>query len=157
MAQEFPVAPIDSGDRFAIVVAQWNRGVTERLLEGAVTEFRAAGIADEAVVVARVPGAWELPVAAQRLALSGQYAAVICLGAVIQGETTHDEHINRGVSLALAQIALETERPVLMGVLTCRNMQQALERAGGAVGNKGTECARAAIQMVGLLRSIDSA
>ncbi len=89
------------------------------------------------------------------LAASGQYAAVICLGAVIRGETTHDQHINRGVSLAMMEISLEYELPVLFGVLTCNTLEQAIHRSGGNVGNKGSECAEAALQMVGLLAAMN--
>ena len=99
-------------------------------------------------------GPGEIPIVAQRLAQSGQYAAIITLGAVIRGETTHDEHINRGVSLALIEIALSNDLPVLFGVLTCNSMEQAIHRAGGNVGNKGSECAEAALKMVGLLKSL---
>ncbi|MCA9269207.1 MAG: 6,7-dimethyl-8-ribityllumazine synthase, partial [Planctomycetales bacterium] len=102
------------------------------------------------------PGAWELPLAAARLARSGQYAALVCLGAVIRGETTHDEHINRQVSLSLGQLALETGVPVAFGVLTCNTLEQAIHRAGGNVGNKGVEAAQAAIEMANLLPQLPS-
>jgi 6,7-dimethyl-8-ribityllumazine synthase len=98
-----------------------------------------------------VPGAWEIPLIAERLAESESYVAVICLGAVIKGETTHDEHINRQVSLSLGQLALVTGLPVLFGVLTCNTLEQAIHRSGGNVGNKGIECAEAALEMVRLL------
>jgi len=140
-------------DRFAIVVAEWNRSVTSKLLAGALETLKVGGVADEHIDVAWAPGSWEIPLVAQRLAQSGSYAAVICLGAVVRGETTHDQHINRGVSLALSRIGLEADLPVLLGVLTCETMEQALARAGGNVGNKGAECAEAALQMVGLLKN----
>jgi 6,7-dimethyl-8-ribityllumazine synthase len=104
--------------------------------------------------VAWVPGAWEIPVAAQRLARSGEYGAVCCLGAVIRGDTSHDEHINRQVSLSLGQIALESGVPVMFGVLTCHSLEQAIHRAGGNQGNKGSECAAAALEMAGLLQQL---
>lgn len=154
MPNNVPVAPPDPADRFAIVVAQWNRAVTDKLLEGAVASLSEAGVPDEAIDVAWVPGSWEIPLIAQRMADSGRYAAVICLGAVVRGETSHDQHLNRGVSLALAEISLQTELPVLFGVLTCETMEQALARAGGAHGNKGRECAEAALHMVGLLKNL---
>jgi 6,7-dimethyl-8-ribityllumazine synthase len=137
--------------RFAIVVARYNEHITAKLLAGAVDTLRGAGIAEEAIDVAWVPGAWEIPLIAQRMANSKKYVAVICLGAVIKGETTHDEHINRQVSLSLGQLALETGLPVLFGVLTCNTLEQAIHRAGGNVGNKGQECAEAALEMVRLL------
>jgi 6,7-dimethyl-8-ribityllumazine synthase len=101
-----------------------------------------------------VPGAWEIPIAAQRMASSGSYAAVICLGAVIRGETSHDQHINRSVSHAITRLSIDANIPVLFGVLTCETMEQAIHRAGGNVGNKGAEAAEAALQMVGLLKNI---
>jgi 6,7-dimethyl-8-ribityllumazine synthase len=137
--------------RFAIVVSRYNEHITAKLLTGAVETLRTAGIPAEAIDVAWVPGAWELPLVAQRLANAQRYAAVLCLGAVIKGETTHDEHINRQVSLSLGQIALASGVPVLFGVLTCNTVEQAIHRAGGNVGNKGTECAEAALEMVRLL------
>jgi 6,7-dimethyl-8-ribityllumazine synthase len=149
-----PIAPIDPAARFGIVVARWNESVTRKLLDGAVGKLKEQGVADDAIEVAWVPGSMEIPLVAQRLANSGRYAAVICLGAVIRGETTHDQHINRAVSTAITQIALETNVPVLFGVLTCETMEQAIHRAGGNVGNKGAECAEAALQMAGLLENL---
>ncbi len=140
--------------RFAIVVSRYNEHITGKLLAGAVETLRAAHVADQAIDVAWVPGAWEIPLVAQRLARSKKYVAVLCLGAVIRGETTHDEHINRQVSLSLGQLALETGLPVLFGVLTCNTVEQAIHRAGGNVGNKGQECAEAAIEMVRLLAKL---
>jgi 6,7-dimethyl-8-ribityllumazine synthase len=157
MANTIPAAPLDKQDRFAIVVAQWNRAVTDKLLAGAVASLTEAGVPDDRIDVAWVPGSWEIPLAAQRFAGSGRYAAVLCLGAVVRGETSHDQHINRGVSLALMDIGLDSGVPVLLGVLTCDTMEQALARAGGAHGNKGRECAEAALQMAGLLKNLPSA
>jgi 6,7-dimethyl-8-ribityllumazine synthase len=137
--------------RFAIVVARYNEHITAKLLAGALETLRAGGVADQAIDVAWVPGAWEIPLVAQRMARSANYVAVLCLGAVIKGETTHDEHINRQVSQSLGQIALETGLPVLFGVLTCNTREQAIHRAGGNAGNKGVECAEAALEMVRLL------
>lgn len=140
--------------RFAVVVSRYNESITRRLLEGALATLGAEGVPDEAIDVAWVPGAWEIPLVAQRLAQSRRYAAVLCLGAVIKGETTHDEHINRQVSLSLGQIALATGVPVLFGVLTCQTVEQALQRAGGNAGNKGQECAAAALEMARLLKAL---
>ena len=140
--------------RFAIVVSRYNEHITGKLLAGATETLRGAGIGDDAVDVAWVPGAWEIPLVAQRLARSKQYVAVLCLGAVIRGETTHDEHINRQVSLSLGQIALEAGVPVLFGVLTCNTLEQAIHRAGGNAGNKGQECAEAALEMVRLMHKL---
>jgi 6,7-dimethyl-8-ribityllumazine synthase len=134
----------------AIVVSRYNESVTNRLLEGALATLAENHVPDDRIVVAWVPGAWEIPLAAQQMASSGRYAAVICLGAVIRGETTHDEHINRAVSLGLSDIALQTGVPVLFGVLTCATLEQAIHRSGGNVGNKGSECALAALEMISL-------
>jgi len=150
-----PPAEFTSDDRFAIVVAKWNESITSKLLEGAVSTLVESGVADDAIDIAWVPGSFEIPLVVQRMADSGAYCAVICLGAVIRGETSHDLHINRAVSLAISQIALTANVPVLFGVLTCETMEQAEERAGGKAGNKGAECAEAAIYMVGLLRNLE--
>ena len=140
--------------RFAVVVSRYNEHITSKLLTGALETLRAGGVPDEMMDVAWVPGAWELPLVAQRMALSEQYVAVLCLGAVIKGETTHDEYINLQVSTSLGQIALEAEIPVLFGVLTCNTVEQAIHRAGGNVGNKGQECAEAALEMARLLEKL---
>jgi 6,7-dimethyl-8-ribityllumazine synthase len=142
------------GGRFAIVVSRYNDSITQRLLDGALQTLKSADVGDDDIDVAWVPGAWEIPVVAQRLARSGRFVAVLCLGAVIKGETTHDQYINQQVSHSLGQIALEVNIPVLFGVLTCNNMEQAIHRAGGNVGNKGSECAEAALEMVDLLRKL---
>ncbi|MCA9144550.1 MAG: 6,7-dimethyl-8-ribityllumazine synthase [Planctomycetales bacterium] len=142
--------------RFAIVVSKYNDSITTKLLTGAVETLRAHQVADEAIDVAWVPGAWEIPLIADRMAKTNRYAAVICLGAVIRGETTHDQHINRHVSISLGKTSLVCGLPVLMGVLTCNSLEQAINRSGGTVGNKGVECAEAAIEMVSLLRRLPS-
>jgi 6,7-dimethyl-8-ribityllumazine synthase len=155
MPNVIPFADLTPDDRFAIVVARWNESITSKLLEGALSALIENGVADDAIDVAWVPGSFEIPLVAQRLTDSGAYSAVICLGAVIRGETSHDLHINRAVSLAISQIALTANVPVLFGVLTCETMEQAIERAGGKAGNKGAECAQAAIHMVGLLKNLE--
>src|SRR5262245_38072511 len=124
MPTEFTPAALSPADRFGIVVAKWNDTITRKLLDGAVSTLREHGVADDSIEVAWVPGSFEIPLVAQRLAESGRYRAVICLGAVIRGETTHDQHINRAVSTAISQIALATNLPVLFGVLTCETMEQ---------------------------------
>ena len=135
----------------AIVVARYNESVTSRLLSGALDALAQHGIPDDRIVVAWVPGAFEIPVVAARLAAIDRYSAVLCLGAVIRGETTHDQHINRAVSLELAALSVRTGIPVLFGLLTCDNLEQAIHRSGGNVGNKGSECALAALEMIHLL------
>ncbi|MEO8498061.1 MAG: 6,7-dimethyl-8-ribityllumazine synthase [Planctomycetota bacterium] len=156
MTNEFRGDRHPADARFAIVVSKYNETITSKLLAGAVETLRAHEVADDAIDVAWVPGAWEIPLVARRMAEMKRYAAVICLGAVIRGETTHDQHINRFVSLSLGQLGLESGLPVLMGVLTCNSLEQAINRSGGAVGNKGAECAEAALEMVSLLRQLPS-
>ncbi len=155
-----------SAGRFAIVVARFNETITTRLMEGAVQTLVAHGVADEKIDVVWTPGAFEIPTAANRLADSGRYAAIICLGAVIRGETTHDQHINRAVSMALCEIGVHYGLPVLFGILTCNTLEQAIARSGGQaattgkdgpdvrLGNKGVDCAEAALEMVDLLKKI---
>ena len=140
--------------RFAIVVSRYNESITSKLLAGAVKTLSDHGVADDWVDVAWAPGAFEIPLVADRLASSGKYVAVLCLGAVIRGETTHDRHINRAVSLGIMEAGLRSGVPVLFGVLTCDSVEQAIHRAGGNVGNKGIECAEAALRMANLLQQL---
>jgi 6,7-dimethyl-8-ribityllumazine synthase len=137
--------------RFAIVVSRYNESITAKLLQGAISTLTEHGVAEDQIDVAWAPGAFEIPLIADRMATSGNYAAVLCIGAVIRGETTHDQHINRAVSLGIMEAALRSGVPVLFGVLTCDTVEQAIHRAGGNVGNKGVECAEAALRMVNLL------
>ena len=141
--------------RYAIVVARFNDLVTQRLLDGAIDTLRRHGAKDEYITVAWVPGSFEIPLAAERLAKSGTFAAVICLGAVIQGETDHHEYINHAVAQGLMQVSRETGIPVTFGILTCHTLEQALNRAGGKAGNKGAEATLAAIEMVSLISRLD--
>lgn len=154
MTNEFRGDLYPEDARFAIVVSKYNDSITSKLLTGALETLVAHGVAEDAIDVAWVPGAWEIPLVADRLAKTNRYAAIICLGAVIRGETTHDQHINRHVSISLGKTSLECGLPVLMGVLTCNSLEQAINRSGGAVGNKGVECAEAALEMVSLLRRL---
>ena len=153
MANTLQISPLEGSERFAIVVAEWNKAITGKLLDGAIETFSTSGIPSENLDVAWVPGSWELPVVTRRLARNAEYSAILALGAVIRGETSHDQHINRSVSLALMDIGLTEDLPVLFGLLTCESMEQAIQRAGGNVGNKGSECAEAAVKMVGLLKN----
>jgi 6,7-dimethyl-8-ribityllumazine synthase len=154
MPNVFQSDPTAAEGRYAIVVSRYNDSITGKLLDGALSTLTEAGIADDAIDVAWVPGAWEISLVAGRLAASKRYDAVLCLGCVIRGETTHDQHINRQVSLSLGQISLETGLPVLFGLLTCNSLEQAIHRSGGNVGNKGVECAQAALEMVSLLKQL---
>jgi 6,7-dimethyl-8-ribityllumazine synthase len=145
---------VSPADGFAVVVSRYNESITGKLLSGAVETLRSAGVADDRITVAHVPGAWEIPLVARQMAVRQSVRAVLCLGAVIRGETTHDRYINRSVSLSLQQIALEQNKPVLFGILTCQSLDQAIQRSGGRVGNKGIECAREALEMVGLCSAL---
>lgn len=143
-----------SEDRFAIIVSTYNDNITGNLKTGAVDTLVKAGVAPESIDIYVVPGAWELSLVAERVAALNQHASIICLGAVIRGETTHDEHINRSVSLSLGQISLNHAVPIQFGLLTCNSLEQAIHRSGGNVGNKGEECANAALEMASLLKQI---
>ena len=147
----------DERDHFAIIVSRFNDLVTRRLLDGALETFRRHGAKDEQLTVVWAPGAFELPQLAQHLASSKKFAAIVALGAVIQGETTHHDYINHQVAAGLMRTAQETGIPVLFGVLTCENLDQALNRAGGKAGNKGTVAALAAIEMVNTLKLLKQA
>ena len=139
------------GRRFALVASQFNELVTSKLVEGAVACLRAHGIADEDLVVVWVAGAFELPFAARRLAASGLYDAVVCLGAVIRGETAHFDYVAGEAARGIADAAAGTGLPVMFGVLTTDSLEQALDRAGGKHGNKGWDAAMGAMQMASVL------
>jgi 6,7-dimethyl-8-ribityllumazine synthase len=138
--------------RVAVVVSRFNEDVTERLLAGALTSLDRMGQAETQRTVIRVPGAWELPLAAAHAARSGRVDAVVALGALVRGATPHFDHIASQASAGLAAVARETGIPVGFGLLTTESLEQALDRAGGKAGNKGAEAAAAAIEMVQLLR-----
>ena len=139
------------GLRFAVAAASFNEIVVGRLVEGATACLRAHGVADEDVVVAWSPGAFELPLLARGLATSGRYDAVVCLGAVVRGDTPHFDYVAGEAAHGIQQVALDTGVPASFGVLTTNTMEQALDRAGGKHGNKGWEAAMAAMQMVSVL------
>ncbi len=140
------------GMRFAIVVARWNSFITERLLQGSLDALRRSGCRTEDIAVIRVPGSFEIPSQARTLAETGKYDAIITLGCLIRGETTHYEHIATEVTRGIGQSAQETGVPHTYGVLTCENLEQAIDRAGLKAGNKGYEAAISAIEMVSLKR-----
>ena len=141
-----------SGMRFGVVVSRWNSFITERLLQGALDALRRSGCSKEDIGVVRVPGAFEIPSQARTMAESGKYDAIVTLGCLIRGETTHYEHISTEVTRGIGQSAQETGVPHTYGVLTCENLEQALDRAGLKAGNKGFEAAISAIEMVSLQR-----
>ena len=145
-----------SGIRVGIVCSRFNEFITSRLLGGALDGLRRRGVDEDDVAVAWVPGAFEIPVVVKRMARSGRYDAVICLGAVIRGSTSHYDYVCSEVSKGIAAVELETGLPVMFGVLTTENIEQAIECAGSKAGNKGGECAEGAIEMVNLMRELDA-
>ncbi|MCS6850840.1 MAG: 6,7-dimethyl-8-ribityllumazine synthase [Gemmataceae bacterium] len=137
--------------RFALVAARFNQVVVEQLVAGARSGLKRHGVPDDAIDLVWVPGSFEIPLIAKRLAESRRYAAVICLGAIIKGETDHYDFVASGAAHGIAQASLASGLPVIFGILTCDNLEQALNRAGGKSGNKGYDAAVAAIEMVNLL------
>lgn len=138
--------------KVGIVVARFNEFITSKLLGGAVDALKRENVNDDDIDVAWVPGAFEIPLIADKMAKSGKYDAVICLGAVIRGSTSHYDYVCAEVSKGVAQVSLNSGIPVMFGVLTTDNIEQAIERAGTKAGNKGFECAQGAIEMVNLIR-----
>jgi len=141
-------------DRYAIAIARFNEDVTAKLLTGALGVFQEAGIAEQLIDIVHVPGSFELPLTAKQLASSAKYAAIVCLGAVIKGDTDHYEHVCRAATDGILRAGMDTGVPVIFGVLTCKTEESALERAGGKEGNKGADAARAAIEMAKLLAKL---
>ncbi|HBH28434.1 MAG: 6,7-dimethyl-8-ribityllumazine synthase [Desulfofustis sp. PB-SRB1] len=142
------------GKRFAVVVSRFNSFIAEKLLEGALDSLHRSGADSADIVVARVPGAFEIPLVARKLALSGDYHAVICLGVIIRGATPHFDVVVSECSKGVAQVGLESGVPVLFGVLTTETIEQAIERSGSKAGNKGSETAVAAVEMANLLEQL---
>lgn len=145
------------GGRFGIVVARFNESITAALLEGARSGLTRHGVAEDAIDVVWVPGSFEIPLVAARLAQQGGYAAIICLGAVIRGETAHFDHVSAGATHGIARAALDSGVPVIFGVLTTDTVDQAVARAGGKQGNKGYEAAETALEMANLIRVLSPA
>ena len=143
------------GKKFGIIVARFNSFISERLLEGALDTLNRSGAVEEDIEIAKVPGAYEIPLLARKMAGSKRYDAVICLGAVIRGATAHFDYVAGEVAKGVAQVSLESEVPVIFGVLTTDTIEQAIERAGTKAGNKGSDCASAAIEMVNLLMNFN--
>ena len=157
MSRELQGGPRGEGLRIAVVVARFNDFITSRLLDGALSALSAGGVADDDVMVASVPGSFEIPLAARKMAQSGAYDAVICLGAVIRGETDHYEHVAGEAAKGIAAASLATGVPVIFGVLTTDTLEQAINRAGGKQGNNGAAAGHAAIEMANLMAAIDAA
>ncbi len=144
-----------AGKKFGIVVSRFNSFIAERLLDGALDTLQRSGTADDDIEVARVPGAFEIPLMAQKMVKSGRYDAVICLGAVIRGATSHYELVANEAAKGIAQVSLEHEIPLVFGVITTDTIEQAIERAGSKAGNKGSEAASVAIEMVNIFQNFN--
>jgi len=142
------------GLRFAIIVARFNSLITERLLAGALDALARTGSADSDIEIVKVPGSWEMPLIARELAARKHYDAIICLGAVIRGDTPHFDYVAGEAAKGLAHVAADTGTPVGFGVLTCNTLEQAIDRAGAKGGNKGADAAMTAIEMADLLRRL---
>jgi 6,7-dimethyl-8-ribityllumazine synthase len=142
------------GSRFAIVVSRFNSFIGDRLLAGAIDALERNGAGSDDITIVWVPGSFEIPLAAKRLALSQKYDAVICLGALLRGDTPHFDHLAAVITKALAAVGLDSGIPVIHGVLTCNTMEQAVERAGLKSGNRGFDAAMTAIEMVQVIRQI---
>ena len=147
---------VAKGMRVGIVAARFNEFITSKLLSGALDGLVRHDVQEEDIHVAWVPGAFEIPLIASKMAGSGKYDAVICLGAVIRGSTSHYDYVCSEVSKGIAAVGLDSGIPVLFGVLTTENIEQAIERAGTKAGNKGYDCALSAIEMVNLIREIEA-
>ena len=142
--------------KIGIVVARFNEFITSKLLAGALDNLKRENVGEKDIEVAWVPGAFEIPLIASKMAKSGKYDAVICVGAVIRGNTSHYDYVCNEVSKGIASVSLETGVPVLFGVLTTENIEQAIERAGTKAGNKGYDCALSAIEMVNLIKEFEA-
>ena len=141
-------------EKFCIIISRFNDFIGSKLLSGAVDELKRHGVNDNNIDIVKVPGAFEIPVAAQKFAKTGRYNALITLGAVIKGSTPHFDYVSTEVSKGVAQVSLETGIPVIFGVLTTDNIEQAIERAGTKAGNKGADAAKTAIEMANLVKLV---
>ena len=136
--------------KIAIVASRYNAGICDALVRGSIETLSTAGFSDQDICVIRVPGAWELSSVTQQVIDTQNFLGIITLGCVIKGETTHDEHINRAVSLSLMEMGIESRLPIAFGLLTCNTLEQAINRSGGTVGNKGHEAAEAVLELLRL-------
>lgn len=151
MPTEIPPKLVPGDHRVAVVLGRFNEFIGEKLLEGAVDTWKMMGGLDANLHVARVPGSFEMPAAAKALAESGKYGAVVCLGCVIRGETTHYDHVVAEAARGVMEVNLQTKVPCIFGVLTCENLEQAIHRAGGKLGNQGRYAMQAAVEMANLV------
>ena len=156
MAKVYQGSMIGTGLKIGIVVSRFNEFITSKLLGGALDALERHGVSDEDMEVAWVPGAFEIPMTASKMAASGKYDAIVCLGAVIRGATAHFDYVAAEASKGIANVGLKTGLPVIFGVITTDTIEQAIERAGTRVGNRGSEAAEAAIETANLYKSMDS-
>lgn len=145
---------IAGDEKYCIILSRFNDFIGSKLLDGAIDELKRHGVSDENIDIVRVPGAFEIPLTAQKFACTGNYSAILALGAVIKGSTSHYDYVCAEVSKGIAQVSLQTGVPVIFGVLTTDNIEQAIERAGTKAGNKGSDCAKSAIEMVNLYKLV---
>jgi 6,7-dimethyl-8-ribityllumazine synthase len=145
------------GKKFSIIASRFNDFITDRLVAGAMDALKRSGAAEDDIQIVKVPGAFEIPLVAKKIAGKGQHHAVICLGAVIRGATPHFDYVSAEVSKGIAQVSLESGIPVIFGILTTDSIEQAIERAGTKAGNKGWSAAIAAIEMANLIEAVDQA
>ena len=145
---------VAGNEKFCIIISRFNDFIGSKLLSGAIDELKRHGVSDDNIDIVKVPGAFEIPLAAQKFAKTGKYNALITLGAVIKGSTPHFDYVSAEVSKGVAHVSLETGVPVIFGVLTTDNIEQAIERAGTKAGNKGSDAAKTAIEMVNLFKTI---
>lgn len=145
---------VTGNEKFCIILSRFNDFIGSKLLSGAIDELKRHGVSDDNIDIVKVPGAFEIPLTAQKFAQSNRYNAIIALGAVIKGSTPHFDFVSAEVSKGIAQVSLNTGIPVIFGVLTTENIEQAIERAGAKSGNKGSDAAKTAIEMVSLYNSI---
>ena len=153
MARIFEGNLTGDGLRFGIVASRFNDFITQKLLSGALDTLTRHGVSDDDIEIAWVPGAMEMPIIAQKMARSHEYDAIICLGAIVRGATSHFEHVATESIKGIAKVALDDEIPVVNGILTTDNLEQAIERAGTKLGNKGADAAQNAIEMANLLKN----
>lgn len=143
---------VAGSEKFCIILSRFNDFIGSKLLSGAIDELKRHGVAEDNIDIVKVPGAFEIPLAAQKFASTGRYNAVITLGAIIRGATAHFDYVSAELSKGIAQVSLQTGIPVIFGVLTTDNIEQAIERAGTKAGNKGSDAAKSAIEMANLMK-----
>ncbi len=145
---------VAGNEKFCIIISRFNDFIGSKLLSGAIDELKRHGVSDENIDIVKVPGAFEIPLAALKFAKTGKYNSIITLGAIIKGATAHFDYVSAELSKGIAQVSMQTEVPVIFGVLTTDNIEQAIERAGTKAGNKGSDAAKSAIEMANLLKLV---